>query len=98
MAARFSRWFSFLIFAICWNSHADGLGTAGGYNAFTFGPLTLSYSDLQGKAAAGDAIVANHYSFGSYASPSQYNLVSRAAVVLRNGSIANGGLFAGQQK
>ena len=43
----------------------DILGVAGQYNVFLFGDLTLSYTDVEGRAAAQGNVTLDHFGIGT---------------------------------
>lgn len=70
-----------------------------GFNLISFGDATLKYSDVEGRVAAGGLNnYIDAYSIGLKATESAdlpYSLISKGNVTYNNGSIYNGGVYAG---
>ena len=71
---------------------ADTLGIASGYNVFVFGNMTLSNTDVEGRAAVGGNATFSSFGVGQSvaANAGQLNLVVGGNAGLTNGQIFNG--------
>ena len=71
------------------------LGTAGDYNVFSFGTLTLHRTDTEGKIAARGNVSIDTYSVARSSTPALYSLISAGNVTFSNGVVHNGGIYSG---
>jgi choice-of-anchor A domain-containing protein len=76
-------------------ARATLLGSASDYNAFIYGDMNVWTTDSFGRVAAGGNINILSYSVGSHASPADYSIVGGGNVTFHQGTVNNGGIFAG---
>jgi choice-of-anchor A domain-containing protein len=75
--------------------NAGFVDIAAGYNAISFGNMNLQNSDSHGKLAASGNVTLSSYSVGEDASSSDYSVVAGGNVTLKDGTVLNGGVYAG---
>jgi choice-of-anchor A domain-containing protein len=77
------------------NATTNGLGVASDYNVFTLGNVTQSYTDIQGKVAAGGTINFSGSIGGSLPANSGNVVVAGGDLILSNGQVNNGNAIYG---
>lgn len=78
-------------------SHGQSLGLANDYNAFVFGDITSSYSDTEGRVAAGGDVTYTGYGVGDKlnSATAGNSLVVGGDLYYHNGQVFNGNVVYG---
>jgi len=79
----------------------QGLGTAGDFNVFTFGNITQSNTDIEGRVAAGGNINFQNFGVGvrlTNSNGTRDDLVAGGSLTYTNGSVYNGNVVYGTTK
>lgn len=84
-----------LALVIAAQTSAGFLDVTEGYSVMSFGDVNVFWSDAQGKVAGAGDVSVEAYNIGGSAPASLYSLVGGGDVTFKNGTISNGGLYAG---
>jgi choice-of-anchor A domain-containing protein len=84
------------LLAFAANASAQSLGAASDYNYFVFGDVTLSNTDVEGRAAIGGNATFNNYGVGDkLTSNNGYSLVVDGNLSYTNGQVFHGSVIHG---